>query len=246
MTQHQYPLWSAHIITAFPDMFPSSLGHSLAGKALEQNIWSYHCTSLRDFGVGRHRDVDGPACGGGVGLVMRPDVVGAAIDHVLAQTSPDIVRLYPSPRGRRLDQQRIRELACVKEVMFVCGRYEGIDQRVIDHYQLEEISVGDYVLSGGEVGALSIMDATVRLLDGVMGKAEGHEQDSFENGLLEHPQYTAPRSWREAEVPQILLSGHHGKIAEWKQRQAEEITKHRRPELFERYLAQINTKNTGK
>lgn len=239
MSAQDAPLWSAHVLTLFPEMFPGSLRYSLAGRALAQEKWALSCYPLRDFGLGKHRDVDGPACGGGVGLVMRADVVGPAIEHVLAKTSPDIMRIYPSPRGKKLDQKMVRTIADKKEVMFVCGRYEGLDQRVIDHYQLEEISVGDYVLSGGEVAALTIMDATVRLLDGVMGKAEGHAQDSFENGLLEHPQYTAPRAWQNQEVPDILLSGHHAQIADWKQQQAKEITQHRRPDLWEAYLAAI-------
>lgn len=230
--------WSAHILTLFPEMFPGPLGQSIAGRALEQNKWALSCYPLREFGLGKHKDVDAPACGGGVGLVMRPDAVGPAIEHVLSQTGADTARLYPSPRGRKLDHTFIRSLAQKKNVLFVCGRYEGLDERVIDHYQLEEVSIGDYVLSGGEIAALTIIDAIVRVLDGVMGKAEGHEQDSFENGLLEHPQYTIPRSWQGKEVPPVLLSGHHAQISSWKLEMAKQITQERRPDLWEAFKAE--------
>lgn len=232
------PLWSAHVLSLFPEMFPGPLGHSLAGRALNDGIWQLTCHHLRDFGVGRHKSVDGPACGGGVGLVMRPDAIGPALDHVIGQAGADAVRLYPSPRGRRLDQGFIRELAACSSAVFVCGRYEGLDQRIIDHYQLVEVSLGDYVLSGGEVAALTIMDGVVRLLDGVMGKAEGHQKDSFEEGLLEHPQYTAPRHWNGYDVPEILMSGHHQKIEEWKHQMAVQDTKIRRPDLWQDYCTE--------
>jgi len=236
MTQ-DHPIWSASVLTLFPEMFPGPLGHSLAGRALERGIWSLDCYQIRDFAIGRHKDVDGPACGGGVGLVMRADVMGAAIDHVLAQHDERPVLLYPSPRGKTVSQPFLRELAEQRSALFVCGRYEGLDQRVIDHYQLVEISVGDYVLSGGELAALTIMDGVVRLLDGVMGKPEGHLSDSFENGLLEHSQYTLPRQWKQMDVPEILLSGHHQQIAEYKFQQSCDITQTRRPDLWHAYEA---------
>ena len=246
MTQQGHHQWSTSVLTLFPDMFPGPLGHSLAGRALERGIWSLDTYQIRDFATGKHRDVDGPACGGGVGLVMRADVMGAGIEHVLSHYDERPVLLYPSPRGKAVSQSFLRELAQSRSTLFVCGRYEGLDQRVIDHYQLVEISLGDYVLSGGELAALTIMDGVVRLLDGVMGKAEGHLSDSFENGLLEHSHYTLPRQWKGQEVPEILLSGHHEQIANYKYQQSCDITRTRRPDLWHAFDAKKHAKSDDK
>ena len=241
MTQ-DHPIWSASVLTLFPEMFPGPLGHSLAGRALERGIWSLDCYQIRDFAIGKHKDVDGPACGGGVGLVMRADVMGAAIDHVLAQHDERPVLLYPSPRGKTVSQPFLRELAEQRSALFVCGRYEGLDQRVIDHYQLIEVSIGDYILSGGEQAAIVILDAVVRLLPGVMGKQVSHQQESFETGLLEHDHYTQPRDWRGQDVPPVLLSGHHQQIEIWRQQNAEMKTKQRRPDLWNSFCAKNRSK----
>lgn len=233
------PLWSAHILTLFPDMFPGPLGHSLAGRALDKNIWSLKTHNLRDFATDKHANVDAPPFGGGHGMVMRADVVGRAIDH-LSQPNSDganLLRIYPSPRGQLLDQAFVRDISQSKGVMIICGRYEGLDQRVIDHYQLREVSIGDYILSGGEQAAMVLLDSVIRLLPGVLGKAASHENESFETDLLEYDHYTQPRRWRALEPPAILLSGHHQNIAKWRQKNAKLITKKRRLDLWQRYLA---------
>ena len=187
-TASEKALWVAHLLTLFPEMFPGPLGHSLAGQGLKKGIWSLECHDIRSFANGKHANVDAPPFGGGHGMVMRPDVVGRAIEHVIKNQPPkgNLTLLYPSPRGKLLDQQMARALSQQEGVMIVCGRYEGLDQRVIDYYQLTEISIGDYVLSGGELAAMVILDAVVRLLPGVMGKEVSHFEDSFEGGLLEH------------------------------------------------------------
>ncbi len=235
-------VWSAHILSLFPDMFPGPLGHSLAGRALAQGIWSLHTHNIRDFAADKHSTVDDPPFGGGHGMVMRPDVVGKALDHVTG-IAPDFMRLYPSPRGVCLDQPLVREMSRQKGVVIVCGRYEGLDQRVIDHYQLKEVSIGDYILSGGEQAALVILDAIIRLLPGVMGKEISHQQESFEQGLLEHDHYTQPRSWNDREPPDILLSGHHKNIAQWRLQNARQRTADRRPDLWARYEAKKHAKH---
>ena len=226
--------WKARVLTLFPEMFPGPLGLSLAGKALEKGIWSLEVFNIRDYAKDRHQSVDDTAFGGGPGMVMRPDVVADA----LAATCPDceakdIPKVYFSPRGRVLDQRLVETLAASPEVVMVCGRYEGLDQRVIDDAELMEISIGDYVLSGGEIAALVMIDAVIRLLPGVMGNAEGHQQDSFTGGLLEHPLYTQPRVWNGKAVPDILTSGDHQAIKAWRRQQAEAITRQRRPDLWD-------------
>ena len=234
------PIWSATVLTLFPEMFPGPLGQSLAGRALKEGLWSLDCVDIRDYATDKHRTVDDTPFGGGPGMVMRPDVVMHALDAATSDWDAEkiaaVPKIYFSPRGRRLDQAKARDLAAHDHVLMVCGRYEGLDQRVIDHAGLEEISIGDVVLSGGELPAIMTMDVVVRLLPGVMGNAEAHQNDSFENGLLEHALYTQPRDWQGMQVPEILTSGDHGKIAEWRQTESEAITKARRPDLWAEYM----------
>jgi len=216
-------------------MFPGPLGHSLAGKALADGLWALGTVDIRDFAHDRHRTVDDTPFGGGAGMVMRPDVVS---DAVAANHDPESGRrlIYPSPRGRVLDQALAWELAAGPGVTLVCGRYEGLDQRVIDAWAMEEVSIGDVVLSGGEPAALVMLDAVARLLPGVTGKTESLEDESFERGLLEYPHYTRPRDWNGVGVPDVLVSGHHGRVADWRRAQAEAITRERRPDLWTRYV----------
>lgn len=230
--------WQATILSLFPEMFPGPLGLSLAGRALEKGLWSLETVQIRDFATDKHRTVDDNPLGGGVGMVLKPDVVSSALESVASKTGAEDrrPRIYFSPRGRQLDQELVRSLAAGPGAVMVCGRYEGLDQRVIDSHQLIEISIGDYVLSGGEMAALTTLDAVIRLLDGVMGKSESHENESFETGLLEYPHYTHPRNWNGLEAPEVLSSGHHKQIADWRQTQSEETTKHRRPDLWQKYL----------
>lgn len=233
--------WRAVALTLFPDMFPGSLGQSLAGQALEDGRWTLETVDIRGFARDKHRTVDDTPCGGGAGMVMRPDVVDLAIRDVQEngqdQNSGALPLIYMTPRGRPLTQDRVRELAQGPGVAVLCGRYEGVDQRVLDAHEVEEISIGDYVLSGGEVAALVLMDACVRLIPGVMGSGKSHEEESFEEGLLEYPLYTRPPEWQGRTVPEVLLSGHHGKIRAWRREQAEAITKERRPDLWKAYTA---------
>ena len=217
----------ASIITLFPEMFPGPLGHSLAGSALERGDWSLDCVDLREHGLGRHRKVDDAPAGGGAGLVLRADVLSSAIDTV----ADDRPRLLMSPRGEPLTQPLVRELAAGPGAVIVCGRFEGVDERVIEARGLREVSVGDYVLSGGEPAAMVLLDAVVRLLPGVMGNAESGEHESHENGLLEHPHYTKPREWEGRAIPPVLLSGDHGAVARWRLAEAERLTAERRPDL---------------
>ena len=246
-SQDQIP-FAAHLLTLFPEMFPGPLGHSLAGRGLNKAIWSLDCYNIRDFATDKHANVDAPPFGGGHGMVMRPDVIGRAIDHVWNQqpAGQNLAKIYPSPRGRLLDQEMARSLSQKDGVMIVCGRYEGLDQRVIDHYQLQEVSIGDYVLSGGEQAAMVILDAVVRLLPGIMGKEVSHLEDSFESGLLEHHHYTQPRDWQGLQPPEILLSGHHQNIAKWRQENALDITATRRPDLMAAYMAKKHLKTEDK
>lgn len=227
------PCWQATVLTLFPEMFPGPLGHSLSGKSLNEGIWSLKKLDIREFARDKHRTVDDAPLGGGVGMVLKPDVVAAALDAVKDCPGP---RIYLSPRGRLLDQVLVHDLVAAKGAVFLCGRYEGVDQRVIDSADMMEVSVGDYILSGGETAALTVMDAVVRLLPGVMGKEASHRDESFETGLLEHSQYTQPRVWNGIEAPEILASGHHRKIAEWRQAEAEKETQRRRPDLWKHYL----------
>lgn len=225
--------WQAVVLTLFPEAFPGPLGLSLAGQALAQGTWALRAVDIRAFGHGRHRTVDDTPAGGGAGMVMRADVLGAAIDAV-RQTASAIPAVYLSPRGEPLSQKLVRELASGPGVMALCGRFEGIDERVIQGRGLREVSVGDFVLSGGEVAAMALIDACVRLLPGVIGEAGSLQEESFEAELLEYPHYTRPRDWEGRVIPAVLLSGDHKRIAEWRQAEAERITRERRPDLWAR------------
>jgi len=229
--------WRAVALTLFPEMFPGSLGQSLAGQALEDGRWALETVDIRGYARDKHRTVDDTPCGGGAGMVMRPDVVDLAVQDVKEKTGGALPLIYMTPRGRPLTQDRVRELAEGPGVAVLCGRYEGVDQRVLDAHDVEEVSIGDYVLSGGEVAALVLMDACVRLIPGVMGSNKSHEEESFEEGLLEYPLYTRPVEWQGRTVPEVLLSGHHGKIRAWRREQAEAITKDRRLDLWKAYTA---------
>jgi len=221
----------AQVLTLFPEMFPGPLGLSLAGRALAQGTWSLDVTNIRDSATDRHRTVDDHPAGGGAGMVLKPDVLAAAID-----AAPHVgPRLLMSPRGAPLTQAIVRELAAGPGCLIVCGRFEGVDERVIERRNLREVSIGDYVLSGGEPAALVLLDAVVRLLPGVMGSQVSGTEESFEDGLLEHPQYTKPNSWEGIEIPGILLSGDHQAIARWKLGRREDLTRTRRPDLWRAY-----------
>jgi tRNA (guanine37-N1)-methyltransferase len=234
MSQQTTPRWTASVLTLFPQMFPGPLGQSLAGKALDDHLWNLQAVDIRDFATDRHRSVDDTPAGGGPGMVMRADVIAAALD---ATRSDDDQRpaIYLSPRGTPLTQSRVHDLAAGPGVILLCGRFEGVDQRVIDARGLEEISLGDFVLSGGEIAAHALIDAAVRLLPGVMGDAQSGAEESFESGLLEYPHYTRPQEWEGHAIPEVLVSGHHGKIAEWRRTAAEQLTKLRRPDLWARF-----------
>jgi tRNA (guanine37-N1)-methyltransferase len=229
--------WCAKVLTLFPETFPGVLGASLTGRALQRGLWALEPIDLRTFGTGRHRQVDDTPAGGGAGLVMRADVLGRALDMAATGTPEEPARwprLYLSPRGAPFTQEMARRLAGAEGVTILCGRFEGVDQRVIDHFALEEVSLGDFVLTGGEIAAQAMLDATVRLIPGVLGNAASTEEESFSDGLLEHPQYTQPRDWRGHAIPEVLLSGNHGEIARWRREQAERLTRERRPDLWAR------------
>jgi tRNA (guanine37-N1)-methyltransferase len=222
-------MWRASVLTIFPEMFPGPLGTSLAGKARAGGAWSLETIDIRDFGIGAHRTVDDTPAGGGPGMVMKADVLAGAIDSIAPDTRP---RILLSPRGKPLTQNRVRALAQGPGVVLVCGRFEGVDERLIEARALEEISVGDYVLSGGEIAALVLMDACVRLLPGVMGDATSGHDESFSDGLLEYPQFTRPQVFEGRPIPEVLTSGDHGKVAAWRREQAEKLTQGRRPDLW--------------
>ena len=220
----------AQVITLLPQAFPGVLAESLTGKALRDGIWQLDTIDLRQFGEGRHRNVDDTPAGGGAGMVLRADVMGRAIDHALGRAPGPLV--YLSPRGRRFDQQMARDWASLPGITMICGRFEGLDQRVLDHYRIAEVSLGDFVMTGGEIAAQAMLDATVRLLPGVLGNADSTTDESHADGLLEHPQYTRPAEWQGLTIPDVLMSGHHGEIAKWRQAQAQELTRTRRPDLW--------------
>ena len=230
-TESERVPWRAVVLTLFPDAFPGVLGESLSGQALSERAWTLDCVNLREFGLGRHRMVDDTPAGGGAGMVMRADVIGAAIDHA-RQSASDLPLVYLSPRGEPLTQDLARTFAEGPGLMLLAGRFEGVDQRVIEGRGLREVSIGDYVLSGGELAAMVLIDACVRLLPGVMGQAQSLDEESFEGGLLEYPQYTRPREWEGRMIPEVLLSGDHKKVAEWRRAEAERLTQERRPDLW--------------
>jgi tRNA (guanine37-N1)-methyltransferase len=243
--------WTARILTLFPEMFPGPLGASLAGRALERGDWSLDVVDIRGFARDKHRSVDDAPFGGGAGMVMLPQVLDEAI---AATRRPGDRLIYPSPRGRLLDQALVGDLASEQAVMLLCGRYEGVDQRVLDAHGAEEVSLGDFILSGGEIAAIALIDAVVRLLPGVMGNAASAEEESFGDGtgagLLEYPHYTRPSLWQGADgvpraVPEILVSGHHDRVRRWRLEQAETITRERRPDLWQRYLASHPERGEG-
>jgi len=234
MTEASPAPWTATVLTLFPEMFPGPLGASLPGKALQSGLWALETVDIRDFARNKHRTVDDAPFGGGPGMVMRPDVLAAAIDAT-ATGGEDEALIYLSPRGRPLDQARVREMSALRRLVLVCGRFEGVDERVIQARGMQEISIGDYVLSGGEPAAVVLIDACVRLLPGVVGAPEGLVEESFETGLLEYPHYTRPNPWEGREVPEVLLSGHHEKVRLWRREQAEAVTRTRRPDLWRRH-----------
>jgi tRNA (guanine37-N1)-methyltransferase len=224
--------WRATVLTLFPEMFPGPLHVSLVGQALDAGLWQLDARQIRAHGIGRHRAVDDRPAGGGAGMVLRADVLAAAIDDARATTAADLPAIYLSPRGTPLTQKIAHELAAGPGVLLLAGRFEGVDQRVIEGRGLREISIGDYVLSGGELAAMVLIDACVRLLPGVLGAAASIEHESFETGMLEHPQYTKPRAWEGREIPDVLVSGDHKKVAEWREAEALALTKARRPDLL--------------
>ncbi|MBM09832.1 MAG: tRNA (guanosine(37)-N1)-methyltransferase TrmD [Magnetovibrio sp.] len=228
-------MWRSIVITLFPEMFPGLLGFGLNGQALKNKLWSLRTVNIRDHGINAHNSVDDTPFGGGPGMVLRPDVIDAAV-RTAKMSYESLPVLVMSPKGRPLAQDRIKELAFGEGVILLCGRYEGIDQRAIEEHAMEEVSIGDFILSGGEPAALAILDACVRTLPGVIGKNESLEDESFENGLLEYPQYTRPQVWMDRSVPEVLISGHHKKIKSWRLAQAEALTQRRRPDLWEMYL----------
>lgn len=229
--------WEARVITLFPEVFPGVLGASLTGKALQEGLWKLTPIDLRAFGEGKHRNVDDTPAGGGAGMVLRPDVMGRAISQAMRGGPVDRTRwplIYLSPRGRPFDQSKARHLAGTDGVTLIAGRFEGLDERVIEHFDIEEISIGDFVMTGGEIAAMALLDATVRLMPGVLGNAASTEEESFSEGLLEHPHYTRPAIWEGRTIPDVLRSGDHGAVARWRRDEAERLTKARRPDLWNR------------
>lgn len=228
-------MWTATVLTLFPNMFPGPLGASLAGKALASGLWQLQAHDIRDAATDRHRSVDDTPAGGGAGMVLRADILARALDHLPATEGRP--RLLMSPRGVPLSQSRVKDLATGPGPIIVCGRFEGVDQRVIEARQLDEVSIGDYVLSGGEIAAMALIDACVRLLPGVMGNVTSSDYESFSDGLLEYPQYTRPATFEGRTIPEVLTSGDHAKVAAWRRAEAEKLTKDRRPDLWGRYAA---------
>ncbi|MCO4824505.1 MAG: tRNA (guanosine(37)-N1)-methyltransferase TrmD [Amylibacter sp.] len=230
--------WRAKIITLFPESFPGVLGHSLTGRALQEGKWALETIELRQFGHGKHKDVDDTPAGGGAGMVLRADVVGAAFDAARPGTPMDQNRwpvIYLSPRGKPFTQAMAQNFAKAEGMTLLCGRFEGVDERVLEEYNVQEVSLGDFVLTGGEIAAQALIDAIVRLLPDVLGNADSTVDESHSNGLLEHPQYTRPAEWKDRTIPDVLTSGHHGNVEKWRQKQSEDITKQRRPDMWERH-----------
>jgi tRNA (guanine37-N1)-methyltransferase len=235
-------MWRAQVLTLFPDMFPGPLGHSLAGKALKNGVWGLETLDIRRWGVDKHRSVDDTPSGGGPGMVMRADVLGPAVDEAL-EKAPDCPLLYLSPRGQRFEQAQAAELAAGPGVSIICGRFEGVDERVLEARPIRQISLGDFVLSGGELAGLAVLDACIRLLPGVLGAPETLEEESFTSGLLEYPHYTRPNQWEGRTIPEVLTSGDHGKVRAWRQAQAEKTTRLRRPDLWDRYITHATVRS---
>lgn len=227
-------VWQARVITLFPDAFPGVLGLSLTGKALQEGKWQLHTHDLRSHGVGKHRNVDDTPAGGGAGMVMRADVVGPALESAQSHAHGRWPILYMSPRGRPFTQGMARDLARCDGVTMLCGRFEGVDERVLEHYDVTEVSLGDFVMTGGEIAAQAMLDATVRLLPGVLGNAESTVEESHSAGLLEHPQYTRPALWQDRPIPEVLTSGNHAEIARWRRKMSQDLTRQRRPDLWQR------------
>ena len=230
--------WTVKVITLFPEAFPGVLDRSLTGKALQEGLWQLQTIELRGFGLGKHKDVDHPPAGGGAGMVLKADVVGPALEDARRGTPMDPKQwpvIYMSPRGKQLTQSMVQSWSEAKGMTILCGRFEGVDERVLEEFNVEEISLGDFVLTGGEVAAQALIDATVRLIPNVLGNQESTKDESHSNGLLEHPQYTKPAEWNGREIPKVLLSGHHENVKEWRAEMSERITKERRPDLWEKY-----------
>lgn len=227
-------VWQARVITLFPEEFPGVLGASLTGRALKDGRWQLHTHELRRFGLTKHRNVDDTPAGGGAGMVLRADVVGPAIEAAQKHASGRWPILYMSPRGKRFDQAMARDLAACDGVTILCGRFEGVDERVLEHYGVTEVSLGDFVMTGGEIAAQAMIDATVRLLPGVLGNADSAVEESHSAGLLEHPQYTKPAEWEGRKIPDVLMSGNHAEIAKWRRAQSERLTQERRPDLWDK------------
>jgi tRNA (guanine37-N1)-methyltransferase len=230
-------VWQAHIITLFPEVFPGVLGASLTGRALQEGRWQMHAHDLRSFGLTKHRNVDDTPAGGGAGMVLRADVVGPAIEVAQSYATGRWPVLYMSPRGKRFDQAMARDLAGCAGVTILCGRFEGVDERVIEHYGITEVSLGDFVMTGGELAAQAMIDATVRLLPGVLGNAESTIEESHSAGLLEHPQYTKPAEWQGRDIPPVLMSGNHAEIEKWRREMSHKLTRDRRPDLWAEHEA---------
>ena len=225
--------WKAQIITLFPQAFPGVLGESLTGKALQEGQWQLQTFDLRDYGIGKHRNVDDTPAGGGAGMVLRADVLEAAINDAKRGSRGAMPLVYLSPRGKRFDQAMAQSWAEADGVTLLCGRFEGVDERVLEHFGIQEVSLGDFVMTGGEIAAQAMIDATIRLRPGVLGNFASTEDESFSAGLLEHPQYTKPAEWQGHAIPEVLLSGNHAKIAKWRKAEAERITRERRPDLLD-------------
>lgn len=228
--------WRACVLTIFPEMFPGVLGASLPGKALKDGLWRLETLDIRSFASDKHASVDDAPYGGGAGMVMRPDVADAAVRGAEERYGAAARKIYLSPRGRVLNQALVKELAACPSVLLLCGRYEGLDQRVIESQGLEEVSLGDFILAGGELAAMALIESCVRLLPGVLGNAATTDEESFESGLLEYPHYTRPAVWQGREAPEVLISGHHAKVKAWRQEQSESLTRERRPDLWTKYL----------
>jgi len=236
---HLAGAWEARVVTLLPEAFPGVLGQSLLGRALDQGLWRLETIDLRTFGEGRHRNVDDTPAGGGAGMVIRADILARAIRFAGRDVTEDPTRwplVYLSPRGRRFDQSMARQFAGGDGITLICGRFEGIDERAIEHFGIEEVSLGDFVMTGGEIAAQAVIDATVRLRPGILGNAASTEEESFSEGLLEHPHYTRPAQWEGRAIPEVLTSGNHGAVARWRREQAEAVTRARRPDLWEDYL----------